>query len=618
MGEAGVKANNKDHTKQFQMEYYGSGAGKAEVSQLIVEWAHQHGCGDNPKSQCNNVIQYMCMNQGNKNDYPAGAKKTQGDRKKRGHYMRDGINTGTQKYVKGPNRHERTGKEFIDRIRKAHDALDADKGLHESLTWYDMCRYREANNGLFTADQNLAQERFSRFDKKRYSSARITRQNPGGTQRGLECPEERDYYPYWEPTLQGKYDAEYQRTPWIDAAYLGDKSNCPNVLNNSFNNRRKFRCVLPGARSYGKSIHKAGCLKEGGKWVAFESFLEVLENVNTAAACDKIAAKNEVNNVVWRPLRSDSTEAKCIVKAPQPFCGPAATTRVNHLGNALTDPLYASRYNLRLPHFPSGDTKRCVLRIRYNITTGDYDPQNTFADSNGKKSPVKNDPTKNILGGDTLGLTLAINTAQFGRTFQDRSHIFKIVPRTAAMDGKFLHNLNVRGQRGNIVQNYPSVEYDFIPDQLKAKKGDLVHIQWAGYNTNPANRAGEGTDATDRNNFVQMAGDLDTSYPEQIEKSTFWQNVESLTAPGATSKDIAVALASSGYYCGYKAHSTCPASQSLTGNTREELQGQLNNANASYRGHVLQVKEVGTYFYMCTRNNNFSNRSQKGSIVVQE
>ena len=388
VGEAGVEANNDDHTQQFQMLYYGSGAGAAEESQLIVEWAHQHGCGDNPKSQCNNVIQYMCMNQGSKNDYPAGAKKTQGDRKKRGYYMRDGIDTGTQKYVKGPNRHEKTGKQFIDRIRNAHDALDADKGLHESLTWYDMCRYREANNRLFTADQNLAQDRRSRFDNKKYSSSRITRQNPGGTQRGLECPEERDYYPYWQPTLQGKYDAEYQRTPWIDAAYLGDKSNCPNVLNNSFNNRRKFRCVLPGARSYGKSIHKAGCLKEKGKWVAFESFLEVLENVNTEAACNKIAAKNQVNNVVWRPLRSDSTEAKCIVKAPQPFCGPAATTRVNQLGNALTDPLYASRYNLRLPHFPSGETKRCVLRVRYNITTGDYDPQNTFADSNGQKSPV--------------------------------------------------------------------------------------------------------------------------------------------------------------------------------------------------------------------------------------
>jgi len=288
-------------------------------------------------------------------------------------------------------------------------------------------------------------------------------------------------------------------------------------------------------------------------------------------------------------------------------------------GNALTNPLYSSRFNLRLPHFPSGDTKRCVLRVRYNITTGDYDPKNTFADSNGDASPVTNDPTINILGeGDELGLTLAINTAQFGRTFQDRSHIFKVVPRTDAMAGQFLHNLNVRGQRGNIVQNYPSVEYDFVPDDLKMKSGELVHIQWAGYNTNPANRAGEGTDATDRNNFVQMSGDLDTSYPETVDKSDFWQNVESLTALDATPEDIAVSLASSGYYCGYEAHSTCPAEHSLVGNTREALQGQLNNANASYRGHVLRVKGAGKYFYLCTRNNNFTNRSQKGSITVQD
>ena len=618
VGERGVEANNEDHTQQFQMEYHGSGAGAVEESRLVVEWAHQHGCGANPKVQCNNVIQYMCMNQGDKDDYPAGDGDSDQDTKERANYMRDGINTLRQTY-QGKGLHAKTDEEHLARLAGAYAALDANRGLHESFKWYDMCRYREANNGLFRADQEIQVNRYSYFDKKKYPSSSRTRQNKGGNMRGFECPEERDYYPYWEPTLQGPYDAEYQRTPWIDAAYLGDTSNCRNVNKNSFNSNNKYRCVLPGARDYGKSIHEEGCAAEGGKWVSFESYLEVLEKVDTEEACNEVAAQNEVNQVVWRPLRSDSEEDKCIVKAPRPFCGRAATTRNNHLGNALANPLYSTRFNLRLPHFPSGDTKRCVLRVRYNITTADYDSKNTFADSNGDASPVTDDPTVNILGeGDELQLTLAINTAQFGRTFQDRSHIFKVLPRTEAMSGKVLHNLNVRGQRGNIVQNFPAVEYDFVPDELKMATGDLVHVQWAGYNTNPPNRAGEGTDATDRHNFVQMSGDLDTSYPQQFNNSDLWSNVESLTSPDASPKDIAVSLASSGYYCGYEAHSTCPAEHSLTGNQREALQGQLNNANASYGGHVLRVKRAGNYFYLCTRNNAFTNRSQKGSIIVQD
>ena len=80
-------------------------------------------------------------------------------------------------------------------------------------------------------------------------------------------------------------------------------------------------------------------------------------------------------------------------------------------------------------------------------------------------------------------LRLAINTAQFGRTFQDRSHVMELRPRsTLPQQGQDcrLYNLNVRGKRGNIVQVYPSVEYDFIPNRLNIESGDCIHVQWTG------------------------------------------------------------------------------------------------------------------------------------------
>ena len=49
-------------------------------------------------------------------------------------------------------------------------------------------------------------------------------------------------------------------------------------------------------------------------------------------------------------------------------------------------------------------------------------------------------------------------------------------------DGKVI-NLNVRGKRGNIVQVFPAVEYDFIPNRLEMTEEDYLHIQWTGSNT---------------------------------------------------------------------------------------------------------------------------------------
>jgi hypothetical protein len=212
---------------------------------------------------------------------------------------------------------------------KALDTLNNDGkqaykyGMHESYQYYQDCKARERNRGLFVADQNPG------------NAARNTRQNPGGGRSGFECPEERDHYPYWHPT------------PWRDIAVLtSDVSRCDYYKSRSENKVGRGYCSLP--------------------------------RFNNAVQCT-------ANNGTWATSSSHG--------GSEPDCVEAPLSRDNHLGNTPTG--WASSYNWTIP---DDVNENCVLRLRYNISVGDYDGWNTYSDQNentktGVVSPVENNPT---------------------------------------------------------------------------------------------------------------------------------------------------------------------------------------------------------------------------------
>merc|ERR1711880_36533 len=139
------------------------------------------------------------------------------------------------------------------------------------------------------------------------------------------------------------------------------------------------------------------------------------------------------------------------------------------------------------------------------------------------------------------------------------------------------------GQRGNIVQNYPSVEYDFVPTNLTATTSTYIHRQVSGSNTTPAG-AGNGRESTDRSNFVQLvSNDIGANYVAYAKNITQTGKVvdnDDQMDDAAAHQDLGLMRYST---------VTTPISD---GNR----QGGIN--------------------YMSTRNNDFSNRSHKGQIVV--
>eukprot|EP01104_Vermistella_antarctica_P002452 TRINITY_DN12697_c0_g1_i1.p1 TRINITY_DN12697_c0_g1~~TRINITY_DN12697_c0_g1_i1.p1 ORF type:complete len:612 (-),score=191.55 TRINITY_DN12697_c0_g1_i1:86-1921(-) len=487
-------------------------------SMLPIEYTAQHSCNNakTGKQNCEIVLQYMC-----------------------GDEVRDGATTDTI-----PDEEATYNTRVSPNPMTGEDEEVYLYGMHESYQYYQDCKDRERNKGLFLADQNL------RRDKAQY-----TRQDRNGNRNGFECPEERDYYPYWHPT------------PWKDLAVLvSNPDRCGYYQKESQNVKSKNFC------SDNKFATESTCKANGGVWESADS---------------------------W--------------DIDPPACREVEWSRDNHLGNGKSG--FANMFNWTIPDDVNDN---CVVRIRYNITTGDYDGWDARmnADFNGvEKSPVTQDPDINVMG---RNLTLALNTDQTGRTFQDRTHTFAIRKRPDSVpDSARIWNLNVRGKRGNIVQVYPAVEYDFVPNYLHSRSGDYVHFQWTGCDTNPANNDGEGTAGTDRSNIVQLDAEP-ANYPGDQNKRN-----NLLFSDEAMRKRMAYIdqddIEGDDTKC-----LTLKELNEKNNNNQAAIErdvqncAKLNAAGPYFDGGVTQLKKTGGYEYMSTRNNNFSNRSQKGEITVKE
>jgi hypothetical protein len=526
-----------------------------EGSLLQIEWTAQHGCGaGHPNTDCEVILQYLC-----------------------GPWVRDGTNDNT------PPDNDDDNRNFVQ---------------HEPPAFWRDCDIRERNKGLFIADQNIGNE------------ATETRQNDGG-RRGWECNEERDYYPYWHPT------------PWRDIAILTSgaiTTRCPYYYANSQNKIAKGHCISGPAKAYDLNKPETIPLIWGNG---------TLQNNQK----DCISPTNPERNWVEVPGWN----------LPDPECISHPLTRDNHLGNSDFGAATA-RYLWALPtpvwddSTVADDVKRatCVFRLRYNISSGDYnpwahidDPKNGVMinkDFNGKESPVRGNP-KVTFGFDSdnqmRNLTLALNTDQYGRTFEDRSHSFWIKPRPLGVAGAArIFNLNVRGRRGNIVQTYPAVEYDFVPTNLRVARGDYVHFQWTGSDTQNNGLAGEGTEGTDRSNIVQLKNNerrtnLLQSF-DKIETDSLLTPEVSFTLAHLEQPAVCATFTDVGCCLTYaQLEEKFPNNN---GQQNQDVQNcaKLNAANAYFDGGLVQMGRTGTMNYMSSRNNNFTNRSQKASITVND
>jgi len=501
-------------------------------STLSIEWTNQHQCGGD-NTHCTIIVQYMCDTN-----------------------LRDGTNR-----TNIPIHNEGCENDDCD--------TDDTYGMHENNTYWKQCYKRQRQNYYVQVDQTLKRQQ-----------AHYTRQHPSNGIYGYECTEEREYYPYSHPS------------PWKDIVIMTDnEENCTYYQENSENSAIRWYCQAPqGYLDKLKATTGSSSINNKKHYPTIPI---------TEETCNLLKFENE--DFTWVSTQQELPKPDCI-KSPQ--------SKDNHNGNGINGYPNTYKWNINIPVV---EGEKCALRIRYNITTGDLpanltDPNDpdlaendvitkhiagfvglSGIDAAEKRGYVfKKNPEVDIFGNSKLKLQLNIDPEQFGRTFQDRSHAFKVKKRPDNIpEEATIHNIGVRGKRGNIVQVYPAVEYDFVPNDLELKNGQYVHFQWTGSDTNPNNNAGNGPAGTDRSDLFELRniqfgdssgknGDASTSFPKTLadSKNFGFDNIES-------KKAFAEAAAST-----------------------------------YFNSDPMKLEKDGEYNYVCLRNNAFSNRSQKGKILV--
>merc|ERR1719203_2338863 len=188
---------------------------------------------------------------------------------------------------------------------------------------------------------------------------------------------------------------------------------------------------------------------------------------------------------------------------------------------------------------PGNDPAEYAIWEEYGLTRADVEESFNNNDDDSREYVLKNNPQVDAFGALLTGkfatnapteikLQLAVNTAQFGRTFQDRTHYFIVEDRPAEIPADAVIKLQtVRGKRGNIVQTFPATENFMHPETAWSRVGEYVHFQWTGSNTNPNNNDGQGKRGTDRSNMVaQRVEQYDQSLYSNFDWDMAFENNE--------------------------------------------------------------------------------------------